>query len=95
MTKKLHMILLPSEEEAERLLRYSKNNNVPGRLPNGAKVYKSVNNPDDLHPLGARATIVGCLGYRADYKDYGYYVEWDDMPGRSVFVIGSKIQLVN
>ena len=51
--------------------------------------------PTDLHGVGCRATVRGSLGpiaWDGNPKVYGYFVEWDDMPGVNVFIVGTRVR---
>lgn len=71
---------------------------APGApIANGTRVRKVRTEPGDANPIGTEATVLGSLGpMPADAGEhagtYGYFVEWDTMPGTAVFVIGEKIE---
>jgi len=64
-----------------------------GAWPNGTRVFKTIYKESDAHQVGAKATVVGSLGPANGI--YGYFVEWDDMPGIPVFVAGTRIAMVS
>lgn len=70
-----------------------------GAIPNGSRIRKAVMEEGDTHPIGALATVVGSVGplpFRQWDQVYGYFVEWDEMPGVAVFVHdgGGRIEKV-
>ncbi len=70
---------------------------APGALRNGTIVEKIDSKPEDTHRDGARATIMGSLGFQDDpilTSEYGYFVVWDDMLGVPVFTAGHRIRPV-
>ncbi len=73
----------------------STHDQAPGALPNGALVEKLNTEPGDTHRDGARAVVVGSLGPYDGLPDpYGYFVEWDDIPGVPVAIGGHRIRVV-
>jgi ribosomal protein S27AE len=66
---------------------------APGAHPNGSIVEKSVQEPGDAHPIGARARVLGSVGPVED-GTIGYFVEWKDMPGIACLVGGPRIRLL-
>lgn len=80
------------EMEKRQMVGFTRNE-APGALRNGTLVEKVNSEPGDTHQDGARATIVGSLGRAAPSK-YGYFVEWDDIPGVPVFTASERIRLV-
>ena len=64
-----------------------------GAYPNGTRVVKVREDPSgDLHPIGARATVIGSLGpVNVFGEEFGYCLLWDDTPGIAIFTRGSKI----
>lgn len=60
-------------------------------LAAGTRVEKIASEPRDGHRDGAKATVVKTMGPIPDGK-YGYFVEWDDMPGIPVFVAGWRVR---
>lgn len=67
-----------------------------GAIPNGATVQK-VNSADgDTHKDGALGTVIGSMGPLGDsYPDrFVYCVQWLDLPGVPVWIIGSRVREV-
>lgn len=62
---------------------------APGALPNGTRVRKVETEPEDAHPIGSLATVLGSV-YHAVHG-FGYFVEWDAKPRFAVLVIARKI----
>lgn len=62
-------------------------------IPNGTVVYKTNSKKGDTHPDGAQAKVISSYGPIVIEKvpQFSYLVEWDDMPGQHVFVIGRRI----
>jgi hypothetical protein len=65
----------------------------------GALVEKVNSKPDDAHRDGARARITMAVGQMPeDSKEmpgvWGYFVEWEDIPGIPVFIAGNRIRLI-
>ena len=40
------------------------------------------------------AKILFCLGQVPDQATWGYFVEWDDLPGLPVFIASTRIEPV-
>ena len=54
---------------------------------------KCVEEPGDLHRVGARCTVLGRLGPHEKLGDlFGYFVYWDDLPDVPAFVLAHKIR---
>lgn len=64
----------------------------PGAYRNGTRVVKVRTEPDDFHPVGTRATVLGSFGHPS-IPEIMYCVEWDPLPRVAVAVIGSKLGL--
>lgn len=66
-----------------------------GALPNGTRVVKKNSEPDDAHTDGETGTIRGSIGAAgsADGICYGYFVEWDNLPGIPVFIVDTRIEV--
>lgn len=63
-----------------------------GAWANGTRVSKCGSVTGDHHQDGALATVVGSMG---PYQGrYGYFVEWDDLPGWPVGVSSERLTLV-
>jgi hypothetical protein len=69
------------------------NNQAPGAMRNGTRVKKvGTDDPNDGHKDGDRATVLGSIGpfqvksLNGGEKAWGYFVEWDDMPGAPCFI---------
>ncbi len=62
---------------------------APGALPNGTLVEKINTEPDDQHPDGALAHVIGSAGS----KEHGfvYCVAWEDFPGLPVWIAGHRV----
>ena len=61
----------------------------------GTRVSKIASVPGDTHQDGARATVVGSIGpvpYQDRLVTYGYFVEWDDLPGVPVAISSWRIE---
>lgn len=70
-------------------------NEAPGALRNGTRVEKIECVENDIHQVGAKAIVLGSLGpieFKGDPKMYGYFVEWDDLPGVPCFVAGNRVR---
>lgn len=79
------------------MLGYS-TNEAEGAIPNGSLVEKVAGDPDDVHRLGSRATVVGSIDTKEvpEFEDeFCYFVEWEDTKGIPVFVSGHKIAPVD
>ena len=71
---------------------------APGAIPNGTVVEKIHTEPRDSHRDGSRAKVAGSVGPVDDPlapDRYGYFVEWDDLPGHHVFIGGHRIRPVS
>jgi hypothetical protein len=59
-------------------------------------VEKINSKPDDTHRDGARATVLSRWpeepSAATDKIGFGYFVEWDDIPGLSVFIAAHRIR---
>jgi hypothetical protein len=62
-----------------------------GALPNGTRVVKCTFEKGDKHAIGDLATVIGSIRHPTDPRMF-YFVEWDDMPGVPIGVIGTKIR---
>jgi hypothetical protein len=65
---------------------------APGAWPNGTRVRKVFGQSGDTHPDDATATVLGSVGDPG--LGFGYFVEWDDLPGAAVFVLGNRLGMV-
>lgn len=63
-----------------------------GAMENGTRIKKIVHEQGDMHPMGARGTILGSL--TAPGLRIAYFVEWDDQPKKAVGVSDYKIAAV-
>lgn len=63
-----------------------------GAWPNGSRVIKTRDEPEDAHAPGAGATILSSIGPDPETGIYGYFVEWDDMPGIPCLIAGNAIK---
>jgi hypothetical protein len=63
---------------------------APGALANGTRVRKINSVPTDTHTDGAPATVLGSVG--PALGQFGYWVEWDDIPGVPVFIAGERLE---
>lgn len=67
-----------------------------GTFPPGSRVRKNRVRPGDIHQVGALArTLSFPLGpvVRDGREIFGYFVQWDDLPGLAVFVAGDVLEL--
>lgn len=63
-----------------------------GAIPNGSRIVKSKMEDDDAHKIGDKGTVIGSISHPEVLNGMiGYFVEWDDMPGVPVGVVGWKI----
>jgi hypothetical protein len=71
---------------------------APGALRNGTRVEKTDYRLTDTHHVGAKARVLGSLGPLPEWEGlknvFGYFVEWEDMPGVPVFIVGNRIREV-
>lgn len=63
---------------------------LPGAMPNGTRVRKVGSKPDDTHPDGALATVLGSWAHPE--IGFGYFVEWDSHPLHAVFVASFRCE---
>lgn len=65
-----------------------------GAMPNGTRVEKINSPPGEPHRDGDQATVISSVGPVPwqGYMVYGYFVEWDDLPGLYVFISGDRIR---
>ena len=63
-----------------------------GAWLNGSRVKKIGSMPGDAHSDGARGTVRASLG--PVRGEYGYFVEWDDVPRIPVFIRGNRLALI-
>ncbi len=68
-----------------------------GAIPNETRIAKVGTEEGDAHKDGATGKILSSHGPIPAGKgilsgQYGYFVEWDDMPGLPVFVVGFRIK---
>jgi len=69
-------------------------NQAVGAFPNGSRVRKVTSDPGDTHKIGDQARVIGSVGPAPEFGgEYGYYVNWDDMPDVPVFIRGRKLAL--
>jgi hypothetical protein len=64
----------------------------PGAWEPGTRVVKVRGAPDDAHQPGEQGVVLGSIGHPV--LGPGYFLEWDDMPRRAVFTIGTKLARV-
>lgn len=62
---------------------------APGAMPNGTRVRKTATEPKDTHQDGALATVLGSVSEPS--VGVSYFVEWDDDPGKAVFIAGRRV----
>lgn len=70
---------------------------APGAIPNGTQIRKRIHEEKDAHEVGARGIVRSSLG-PVPFKgkdEFGYFVEWEDLPGVPVFVVGCKIEEIS
>jgi hypothetical protein len=70
---------------------------APGAIRNGTRVVKIDSMSGDTHKIGDEAVVVGSMGpieYQGRKGVYGYFVEWDDMPGLPVMIVSWRIREV-
>lgn len=60
-------------------------------IPNGTLVRKTNTKAGDTHQDGALGRVKSSIG-PADDGVYGYFVEWNSLPGLPVFIAGTRIQ---
>lgn len=69
--------------------------------PEGTRIEKCKSIPGDGHADGARGTITMSLGQlpqdapgarEEDRGQWGYFVEWDDLPGLPIGIRGDRIR---
>jgi hypothetical protein len=65
---------------------------APGAWPNGTKVRKANSEPGDGHRDGALAVVRGSVGPDPRWGYFGYFVEWDDLPGVPVFIASPRLE---
>ena len=63
---------------------------APGAILNGTVIEKINSKVLDGHPDGSLGKVIGSLGPMVG--TYAYFVEWDDMPGVPVGIVGSRIR---
>ena len=63
-----------------------------GAMPNGTRIVKVKEEAGDKHKLGDEGVVIGSVSH-PEVMDGApaYFVEWDDMPGVPVGVVGYKI----
>ena len=83
-------VIVQDEDQLLLVLKYAKRNDQPGQFPGGSVIEKQTWEPSDLHCIGSRGKVIGCLS--VDGKR-GYFVEWLDLPGRLAFIQEYKIRL--
>lgn len=70
---------------------------APGALRNGTRVEKTEYEPNDAHQIGAKAIVLGSLGpiaFEGNPKVWGYFVQWDDLPGVPCFITSTRVREV-
>lgn len=60
-----------------------------GAWRNGTRVEKRNSRRDDIHRDGAPGTVRGSIG--APGFGYGYFIEWDDLPGLPSFCASARL----
>lgn len=58
----------------------------------GSRVVKINSVNGDTHQDGAKATVVHVMGKDPQSGEWGFFVEWDDIPGVPVLIAGSRIK---
>jgi hypothetical protein len=69
-----------------------------GAYPNGTRVTKTERAPSDAHGPGDEGTVLGSIGpseFEGHENGYGYFVEWDDLPGVPVFTASWRLRRVD
>jgi hypothetical protein len=61
---------------------------APGAIPRGTTIVKVASEKGDANPVGTKGKVLGSMG---DGTRIGYFVEWETMPGRPVFVTDFKV----
>jgi hypothetical protein len=67
---------------------YHTREQASGALANGTRVRKIYSDPRDRRQDGSTGAVLGSVHHGT--LGYGYFVEWDDEPGRAVFVVGER-----
>lgn len=67
----------------------SRDEQPEAKFKNGTRVRKMLHEAGDRTPLDTSGTILGSL--YAPEVGVGYFVEWDDKPRTSVFVVEEKL----
>lgn len=64
-----------------------------GAIPNGAAIIKITFEQGDHNPIGTKGKVLASHGpIDLETGEFGYFVEWDTLPGLPVFVRGRKIE---
>ena len=78
---------------------------APGAIPNGSRVMKSADEPNDGHTIGDMGVVLGSVAVpeeaRANLVSMGllthpgsmylYFIEWDDTPRTAIGIVSAKI----
>jgi hypothetical protein len=64
----------------------------PGAMRNGSRVEKIQSKPEDSHPDGAQATVLGSFGH--PQVGVAYFVEFDDWPKSAAMVTADRLRPV-
>lgn len=62
---------------------------VEGALPKGTRIVKLAHKEGDAHETGSGGVVLSSYGVP---EMFGYFVEWDDMPGVPVFVASVRVR---
>ncbi len=64
---------------------------APGAIPNGTVIEKVNSAPGDGHLDGSLGRVIGS---EAVAVGYAYFIEWNDVPGVPVGVLGQRIRVM-
>ena len=62
-----------------------------GAIPNGTRIVKVNSEAEDAHVDGAPGVVIGSMAEPEHPGRFGYFIEWDDMPGLPVGIVGHRI----
>ena len=97
MIKQVRALQMPED--------FDSNQHAPGSWPNGTFVVKTFCEEGDLNVIGAQAEVIGSIAISEEGRDlvagifgqrpeFGYFVEWSDLPGRVAFILDYKLSAV-